>query len=233
MKIKATLIAAATLAVGVISSQAQVYSQNIVGYVNRSIPANPNDATAPTYAFVANQLDTGNNVISNIFATLPAGSKVQKWNGSGFNTFTKTSFGSGWSPSTAGTNTLNPGEGVFVKLNAGSSVPFTNTFVGTVLTGSLTNAIVPGYSVQSYQVPISDTVSNLGLNAVLPFTANPNPTKLLIWNENTQAGYTTYTRTSFGSGWSPSTPVLTVGSCFFILNGNQTTTSNWVQTFNP
>jgi len=34
MKTKALLIAAATLAVGVLSSNAQVYSQNIVGYVN-------------------------------------------------------------------------------------------------------------------------------------------------------------------------------------------------------
>ncbi len=36
MKTKTLLIAAAALAAGIISSQAQVYSQNIVGYANRS-----------------------------------------------------------------------------------------------------------------------------------------------------------------------------------------------------
>jgi hypothetical protein len=39
MKSKTLLIAAAALVAGVITSEAQVYSANIVGYVNVTLPA--------------------------------------------------------------------------------------------------------------------------------------------------------------------------------------------------
>ena len=40
MRTKTLLIAAAALAAGILSSSAQTYSQNIVGYVNQVLPAN-------------------------------------------------------------------------------------------------------------------------------------------------------------------------------------------------
>jgi len=93
MKTKTLLIAAAALAAGVISSQAQVYSQNIVGYVNVSLK--------PGFTFLSNPLDasgsgavnnSATNVILNPFNSGTQsgpldGSTLLLWNGTGYNTF--------------------------------------------------------------------------------------------------------------------------------------------------
>ncbi len=63
MKTKTLLIAAAALAAGVISSQAQVYSANIVGYANVVCPAS-------TLVLLANPLDNGTNTANDVFASL-------------------------------------------------------------------------------------------------------------------------------------------------------------------
>ena len=54
MRTKTLLIAAAALAVGITSSEAQVYSQNVVGYVNMTVPAGH-------YQIVGNQLINGSD----------------------------------------------------------------------------------------------------------------------------------------------------------------------------
>src|ERR1700733_540872 len=81
MKTKTLLIAAAALAAGVMSSQAQgVYSQNIVGYVNLSISNGFNLVNIPL------DLDgTGtNNAVSTVIGTnLPIGSIIESWTPSG------------------------------------------------------------------------------------------------------------------------------------------------------
>ena len=113
MKTKTLLIAAAALAAGIMSSQAQVYSQNVVGYVNLSISNGFNCINIP--------LDydgTGtNNVVNTIIGTnLPNGTIIESWNP--VNGFTANSFGPTskdttphWTIPTA---TYNPGEGIFV-----------------------------------------------------------------------------------------------------------------------
>jgi len=60
---KTLLIAVAALAASVISSQAQVYSQNIVGYYNVTVPTNG-------FALVGQQMNLdGTNGISTIFGS--------------------------------------------------------------------------------------------------------------------------------------------------------------------
>ena len=77
MKTKTLLIAAAALAAGVISSQAQVYSQNIVGYANLACPTGGKNylITCPFTVGVSNGI---NEVFG---STLPVGSSVLIWNG--------------------------------------------------------------------------------------------------------------------------------------------------------
>src|SRR5438445_9265669 len=73
---KTLLIAAAALAASVISSQAQVYSQNIVGYVNAPAPAG--------YSGLANPLANGNNSATNFFDTISGnsdGNIILTWTG--------------------------------------------------------------------------------------------------------------------------------------------------------
>jgi hypothetical protein len=64
MKTKTLLIAAAALVAGIVSSEAQVYSANIVGYVNVSGNANQ-------FALIANPLDNGTNTGNDELSSLP------------------------------------------------------------------------------------------------------------------------------------------------------------------
>jgi hypothetical protein len=197
------LAAAAIIAAGIATSMAQsnVYSLNVVGYVNKSIPAN--------YSLIANPLNGTNNSLSTILAGAPNFTAVLRWNGTGFDSSTLT-FGT-WSPDF----TLNPGEGFFI--NPGPT-GFTNTFVGEVMQGSLSNSIPAGYSLRGSQVPQDADVT------VLDLTDNLNNfDAILKWNGT---GYDSYTLT-FGS-WTPSTPTLGVADAFFVNAGAPTA---WIRNF--
>ena len=66
MRTKTLLIAAAALAVGILASSAQTYSQNVVGYVNVTLGDN-------AFWFLGNQLINGSdaNKTNNDAATCP------------------------------------------------------------------------------------------------------------------------------------------------------------------
>ena len=84
MRTKKLILAAAALAVSLASSQAQsnVYSVNIVGYIN--VPL----TTANT--LLSNPFDDGTNTLVSIDkGVLPNGSAVNTWNGTGFNATSK------------------------------------------------------------------------------------------------------------------------------------------------
>jgi hypothetical protein len=216
---KRTLVLAAVALAGVFTASAQsnVYSLNIVGYVNRPIQGNDN------FTLIANPLSAATNTYDGVLkATLPTGWQIQRWNGSGFLTTTRTGFGTGWSPTTAGTNSFGPGEAVFVKAPA-AAAPLTNTFVGNVMTGSFTNSIGTGFSLVGNIIADGGAVTNLNY---IP----PTGSQIQRWKEDGIGGYTTFTKTGFGIGWSPSVPTIDVGQGFFI---STTTPFNWVRTFNP
>src|SRR5215472_13564848 len=75
MRTKALLCAAA-MAAGALTTMAQsnVYSLNVVGYVN--YPFN----VAGNYYLVSNPLDNTNSDLNAIIPVAPAGSQVQTWN---------------------------------------------------------------------------------------------------------------------------------------------------------
>ena len=149
MRTKALLCAAA-LAAGALTSMAQgnVYSLNIVGYVN--VPF------VTGYNLVANPLDNGTNDLNSLFPNAGLGDAVYAFVNGGF---TSSTFFGSWSPDL----TVTPGGGIFYQAGA----PFTNTFVVNVMTGNLTNPIPAGFSIKSSQVPQSDTLGNLGFPANL------------------------------------------------------------------
>jgi len=231
MRTKTTLLGAAILAAGALSSMAQsnVYSLNVVGYVNLSLTG------TGKYTLIANQLDSGNNVFSNFFQSLPSGTQILKWNNgsASFVPASRIAFGNGWSPAGAATSTLNPGEACFVK-TAGTSPGATNTFVGNVpsltATGgttpvyaaSYTNSLPTGYTLIGVTAPASGAVTGLGLTNV------PTGTQLLKWDPVGQS-YVPYSKTAFGIGWSPSVPSINVGDGFFIKPSSAFV---WTQNFN-
>jgi hypothetical protein len=221
MRTKSMILGAAILAAGVATSMAQsnVYSVNVVGYVNRVIPGSGG------FALVSNPLDTGNNVYSNLFQTLPVGSVVLKWSGSAFAPATRIAFGTGWSPSTNNLNTLNPGDAAFIQ-SPPSSGPITNTFVGSVVQGTWTNSFPAGFILLGNQSPDTGDFTSLGITAAVP--SSPSGSQVLLWNETNQA-YAPYTRIGFGAGWSPAGPAITTpGQGMFFDTVNP---GSWSRTF--
>src|SRR5690348_15250407 len=80
MRTKALLCAAALLAAGVATSMAQsnVYSLNVVGYVNVRMNQG--------LTMIANPLDAGNNTVSNVFKNVDPNNHytILSWDGASF-----------------------------------------------------------------------------------------------------------------------------------------------------
>jgi hypothetical protein len=229
MKTKTLLIAAAALAVGVISSEAQVYSQNIVGYYNQPLVA------APAYNLVANQFNVGlSNGANEIFGNVPDGTAMLQWTGSGF-VYTYKDFSAPpalWYMSDYGTPTnppiILPGTAVFLQL----PTVFTNTVAGSVVVNSgasVTNNQVaaPLYNMVGSALPVGGPLTNSLYN----FNP-PDGTAILQFNGS---GYV-YTYKDFSAlpdqfymsdyGTPTNPPSLNVGAGIFL---QPPTSYKWIQ----
>jgi hypothetical protein len=198
MRTKTLLLTAALSAAGLATSMAQtVYSVNAVGYVNLKIPAG--------FSIVANPLNntgSGNNV-TNLFAAAPEGTTVYKYSGT-YQT-SNLDFGD-WSNKGI---TVNPGEAVFVKIPTGGT--YTNTFVGDVMSGNLTNNIPTGFSIRSSQVPQAGL-----LETDLKFS--PRDGDEVYQFDATTQKYLTTRIYDFGA-WNVQ-PTIAVGEGFFLKNSS-------------
>ena len=216
MKTKTLLIAAAALAAGVMSSQAQVYSQNIVGYINVPLQAGFN--------LVANQLDldgtgTNNSIYSVVGTNLPASTSVLVWNpASGVFSTSKLSGTGKWSLNNQSvTNGMNPGGGFFINVAA----PTNLTFVGSIITGTNDYPIIAGFQLVAPSAPVSGTIDTTN-----GYVASKSDS-ILVWNASS-ATYTTHKYS--GTAWSGGgDPELTVGQAVFLDAVNNST---WTQILN-
>jgi hypothetical protein len=244
---KTLLIAAAALASGVISSQAGVYSQNIVGYANIPTPAGKNALiTVPFTVGVSNGI---NEVFG---STLPAYSELLLWNGAGFNVALydptdPNGVGAGapvWYQSDDATPlttlpTVPPGVGFF--LVPGGNI--TNTFAGAVAinVGTSNNMVLIANknNLVASVVPYAGAVTNGNSSTGGPnLNGLPNFTELLFWNGSgyNVALYDTTDPDGLGAAapnWyqgddstpyvDPSTsgnvPTIAVGQGFFVVPG--------------
>jgi len=213
MRTKTLLLTAALAAAGIASSMAQaVYSVNAVGYVNTTLK--------PGYNLVSNPLTATDQTIKALFASLPAGTQVFKYNGTSFTTASKDDFTGEYLPPTAANLTVAPGEGVFVALPAGTPDQ-TVTFVGEVPQGAASNQTVPaGLSIRSSTVP------QTGLVTDLQFPGAPGD-QIFKFNSTTQ-GYTTYSFDDFSGTWLPSVPTINVGEAVFV---NKVAAAAWNRNF--
>jgi hypothetical protein len=243
MKTKTLLIAAATLAAGVISSQAQVYSQNIVGYVNEAAPANFTLQTVPFDIAGGNSLT---NILTNPGGAFD-GSSVLVWNGTSYTQYTlDSSFASGVGDA-ADAHQVTPPPTLpvgtaYLFSNQGPAT--TNTYVGSVhidsgsIPGTTTN-IIPGSQVLtllSPKIPVGG-----GVSTVLGLTNNAgaldgNFIIIPVFSGGVQTGFNQFTfdsgfSTGFGnaadSAQAPE-PQIPVGGGFFYgsQDGNNVT---WIQ----
>jgi len=215
MRIK-TLLCLAALTAGVATSMAQsnVYSLNVVGYVNVVCSNGFTLVNTPL-------VPTNNGIVSLLDAYVPNGGAVYTFSGGNFKTITKDEFDGTWSvPATQ----LPNGKGYFIRNPFATA--FTVTYVGEVPQGSLTNNPGSGYTLLGSQVPQAGFVqSDLGVSSgngdqVLRF-ANGN--------------FITYTKDEFDGTWSgpgansAGGPPLKVGEGFFYRNLSGSAT--WVRTF--
>jgi hypothetical protein len=195
------------------TSQAQVYSQNIVGYINVAL------TNSSGYTLVANQLDldgtgTNNSIYTTVGTNLPSGSKVEAWNGSGFKISTFN--GTAWSLNNlVVSNSMNPGAGFFIFVPTPTNV----TFVGNVITGTNTYPVVAGYQVVAPSGPVAGT-----LDTTNGYTPSAND-QIEVW---TGSGFKihTYNGTAWNGGGDP---VLSVGQAVFLHAAENT---NWTEVLN-
>jgi hypothetical protein len=220
MRTKSLLLAAAALAAGALSSQAQtVYSANIVGYVNQTFAAGQYQLIAPTLSV------TSTNSAEDLFPALQTGDSILLWTGSAYATYTYYGPGAWGYPdgSEGAAPLLSLGQGLFY-LNGGTAAE-TNTTVGTVV---LTNSVTfpaGAYALVGSTPPVSDSLDGTNLN--LPLVTGDT---VLLWN-STNSQYLPYTYYGVGAWGYPDgsegvAPVLPVGSGFFYLNGG-TSSETW------
>lgn len=205
-------------------AQSNVYSLNIVGYVNVDLVQGWN--------LIANPLkpSNGNNSITNIIS-LPAAadaSELYTWTGTGWSSpstwIAEDNFG--WFTTDAGGNevaapTVDLGEAFFVRATAPAKV----TFVGEVATGTIATTFEPGINMVANKVPVTErwpgsTVGNDG-DEIIPFVNG-------AWGE--PVAFTA----DFGWGLEEATvdgPMLEVGKG--VAYRNTGAAIPWNRTFNP
>jgi hypothetical protein len=238
MRTKTLLLSGVVAALSSASLMAQVYSLNAVGYINVTCPVG--------FSIIANQLNTGNNVITNLFTVDPAGSMdgdtLYKYVNTGVPATTGYAILSMdsqspplyWDGANPTTTTLNPGEAAFF-LNA-NAAPITFTFVGTVVQGNLTNQLPTGFNLVSSIVPqLGNVFTNLGVT--LDSTGASDGDTVYNYINTGVPATTGYSLSSIDSQSPPSfldgnqNPTVTVGQGFFYLRANPTT-ALWTRTFN-
>jgi hypothetical protein len=219
------LAAAALLAAGVATSMAQsnVYSLNIVGYVN--VPLGGLTA-------IGNSLRAGGDRADEVIPYAD-GNNIQIWNGASWDTWSMDSLSStcwlnpsGSDAPLASLPILGPGKGFFY----GNSTGLTNiTFVGEVRTGTNTVNIPAGLTPLSSPLPYGGLVSTGPINLQVQDGDN-----IQKWNG---VSWDTYSRDSLsGTGWlAPNgsdgpEPTLNVGEGFFY--GNAVGAFSWQQILN-
>jgi hypothetical protein len=216
MKAKTLLMAAAALAAGVMHSQAQVYSQNIVGYINVPLNAGNN--------LIANQLDldgtgTNNTIYTSVGTNLPVNTSISAWNGASF-TISKLLSNHTWSGAANQVfySACSPGGGFFINVAAPTNV----TFVGNVITGTNTYPVPAGFSIVAPSAPIAGTLDTT--NGYTPSKVGTVGDQILVWS-----GATYTIHKWLGTSWTGGDPQLTVGQSVF-LDAVQNT--NWTQVLN-
>jgi hypothetical protein len=233
MRTKALLAGAMIGAASLATSMAQVYSVNIVGYVNTTF-------AAQGFTMAVNPLNNpAGNTVANLMPSFTGAvnyMRIYKWDPiAGVydeNTWTLADPSNedpgGWvNPNML----LNPGQGFFM-FNA-NPTPISTTFVGEVPTGNLVTPVYRGFNMVGSMVPQQETIGNLGY-----VPTDLSYERIYRWdNSLTPPAYSEFTYTwpnpseEDPGGWSPSEPTIPVGGAVFLYR--PTGTSNaWSRTFN-
>lgn len=228
-----------------VMAQTNVYSLNAVGYINVTCPPGFTMISCPLMASPDNTIGTlmnnANNTLSGTFVYFFNPStggyivdQAENVNSRGYAGNTN-----GWlgSPGVlGGSEVLAPGVACWVGNNFSSNIVL--TFVGTVPTGPITNALPHGFSLVSSVVPMS---GDLVTNSISSLTNYNIGDWVYTWPPGPNGPYTIYQSgsgrgfngTGYNNNWlaplgDPAVP--TVGSGFWYLN-NSAGTVNWVENY--
>jgi hypothetical protein len=223
MRTKALLgLAALAASAATCVAQSNVYSMNIVGYVNVDV--------AQGWNLLANPLkpSNANNSITNLI-TLPDTAdtaELYTWTGTGWSAPSIWTEGFGWYTTDAGGNEIaapdvEVGDAFFLKSPVATKV----TFVGEVTEGNISTTFQPGINMVANKVPVQERwpgvdVGNDG-DQILPFR-NGGWAPAIIYTEG------------FGWGEDEATvagPELRVGEG--VAYRNTGTALTWNRTFDP
>ncbi|HZF00333.1 MAG TPA: hypothetical protein VE344_00375 [Methylomirabilota bacterium] len=227
MRTKTLLTALAALAAGILTSNAQVYSANVVGYASVATP-NAGVNYLLTIPFAIGVSNGANEVFGN---NLPEFSSILIWhpNTSSY-TFSKTDTGSptGWSDnadSPISPPVLPVGQGFFLNP---SDANVTNVFSGAIAVNVGTSNSIPlpnagvNYLVGCL-VPYAGSVTNGNNSGGGPnLNGLPEFSSVLIWNPNTSSYTFSKTDTGSPTGWSDNAdspvapPTISVGQGLFV-----------------
>ena len=220
MRTKA-LLGLAVLTASAVTCVAQVYSLNIVGYVNKQV--NPNK-----FYLLGNPLDksnSGGNSVTNVIPTLPAtfdGSTLFTFDNGTINIgATYVSVLGGWSVDVPAAAELPPGRGFYLltgaDVPANSTITFVGEVVGTSNTGR-TNTLPGGnkFSLVASPFPAAQSLKAMGL------TGQDGDTVYRFNDANGTFVPTTYVQVlnawSDDVGSPPEGPTLNVGEGIFYYN---------------
>ena len=215
MRTKTLLLSAAVGAAGLLAADAQVYSVNSVGYVNKSLPN-------AGFHLISNPLKVTANTLNDLFpvAGTPTYTKVYKWNGTGYDSSNFIA-ALGWFPNL----TLSPGDGAFMQTTGAQNL----TFVGEVAQGVDSDGVTlnPGFTLVSSKVPQAVDLSNATFGFPTPVTND----KVYRYDSVSQ-GYTSATFIT-GVGWNPAGNVsgIAPGESFFFQN-SAVAAKTWNRNFN-
>jgi len=226
MRTKA-LLGLAVLTASAVTSMAQVYSLNIVGYVNQPV-------AATKYYLLENPLTKGTapgaNAITNVITGLndTFGQSVLYTYENGALVAAETYFaGFGWFP---GTTELTPGKAFYLYPTAAGTV----TFVGEVV---LTNTISlkPGYNMVGSAYPANLELATLGLtgqNTAVSDIVYRYASDTGVFNPITYFNGYGWFDSGFpgGTGGDPKGPKLNVGEGVWYYNANPAAI-DWKQAF--
>jgi hypothetical protein len=202
-------------------AQSNVYSLNVVGYVNTP------SVGGFSFNMLANPLNNANNGITNLFQNVNDGDQILFWNTTlqdvDPTVYTYSQFAHTWD----GNRIVKPGEGFFY-LNTGNN--FTNTFVGEVIQGSYTNPVpVKGnfsFNFLASSVPLGGSFTN----AIAGFTPSDGD-QVSVWNTTLQdVDPTVATYSAFAHAWdNPNIPVAPGNGLLYLGTGPDI--NQWVRNF--
>jgi hypothetical protein len=165
----------------------------------------------PGLSLIGTPFTTGNNLLSDLFPSVPFGTTVYTWQTNHFQTNLFTQLG--WEPPDA---KLLPGQAAFFNNILSDGMPI--TLHGQLQSGaSLTNFIPAGFSAL---VPLLPSTGGVSTNLKLPVSPFDN---VYLWKTN---HFVVFTFLPNGK-WNPQEPQVAVAEGFFV---NKAAPTNWVTT---